>query len=456
MTDAPFASMNPATGEVEARFETLTEGELERRLDLASIARREARREPIRSRRRSMLLAADLLDAEAPDIAATITREMGKTFAQAKGEAAKCSTALRFFAEHAEEMLESRPAPYDPKSHVSYSPLGTILAVMPWNFPLWQVMRCAAPGLMAGNTILLKHAPNVPQTALNLESLFLRAGFPEGSFQNLFVGTAGVGEIIGDRRVDAVTLTGSATAGSAVAAAAGRYLKKSVMELGGSDPFIVMPSADIDAAVDTAVTARLQNSGQSCIAAKRFIVHRGAYEEFRGAFIEKMASARMGDPFAPDTDLGPLSSNRQRATVVSQVEGALDEGARLILGGELPDGPGFWYPPTVLEAVTPSMRIYSEEVFGPVAPLYRVEDLDEAIALANDSPFGLGASVFTEDEEEMARFAAEIDTGQVAFNLMVASSPERPFGGVKQSGYGVELGEPGIREFCSVKVIRRP
>ncbi len=450
-----IASINPATGIVEKEFTPYDGDDIERRMTAATAAKQYGAAEHPSERRHKMLAVADLIEAELPDIAATVTTEMGKTFSQAKGEASKCAAAFRFFADHAESMLAPEPNQYDGKSRTVYSPLGTILAIMPWNFPLWQVTRFTAPGLMAGNVILLKHAPNVPQTALFLEDLFKRAGIGEGVFQTLLVTTDQVGELIDDPRVDAVTLTGSERAGSAVASRAGKALKKSVMELGGSDPFIVMPSCDVASAARTAAEARLQNNGQSCIAAKRFIVHNLAYDNFKDAFVEEMEKATMGDPFAPETTLGPLVSDRGRQNLHDQVTEALNHGARVLVGAHVPQGAGYYYPATVLEEVMPGMRAYTEELFGPVAILYRADSVDEIIRLANDTPYGLGASVFTTDENEIARFEAEIQAGMVFVNSMVASSPTSSFGGIKHSGYGRELGIHGLRELCNAKTIYR-
>ncbi len=453
--DERIASVNPATGIVEKEYAPYDSDEVNRRLNAATRAKQAASLEPAGERRHKLIAAADLMEAELPTIAATVTTEMGKTFSQAKGEASKCAAALRFFAEHGESMLSPEPNPYDSKSKTVYSPLGTILAIMPWNFPLWQVTRFAAPGLMAGNVILLKHAPNVPQTALFLENLFIRAGFSEGAFQALLMKADQVGRLIEDARVDAVTLTGSERAGSAVASQAGKALKKSVMELGGSDPFIVMPSCDVAGTARVATTARLQNNGQSCIAAKRFIIHDDVYDEFKEAFMEEMPAATMGDPFAPETTLGPLVSDQGRRTLHDQVTDALNHGARALIGAHVPQGAGYYYPATILEGVTPGMRVYSEELFGPVAALYRAGSIEEMIRLANDTPYGLGASIFTNDETEMARFEAGLQAGMVYVNSMVASAPERSFGGIKHSGYGRELGILGLRELCNAKTIYR-
>jgi succinate-semialdehyde dehydrogenase / glutarate-semialdehyde dehydrogenase len=340
-----------------------------------------------------------------------------------------------------------------PKSWVAYQPLGPVLAVMPWNFPFWQVFRFAAPALMAGNVGLLKHASNVPQCALAIEDIFRRAGFPEGCFQTLLIDTADVKRVIEDHRIVAVTLTGSTGAGSAVASAAGKVIKKTVLELGGSDPFIVMPSADFDTAVRTAVKARTINNGQSCIAAKRFIVHESIADEFERRYVEGFRALRVGDPMDAATDIGPLANESQVVTIGEQVERSVAAGARLLTGGKRIDRPGFWYEPTVLTNVTPDSPAYYDEVFGPVAILFRVRNVDEAIRVANDSPFGLGASAWTTDAAERKRFVDEVEAGMVFINAMVASDPRVPFGGVKQSGYGRELCVQGIREFVNTKTV---
>jgi succinate-semialdehyde dehydrogenase/glutarate-semialdehyde dehydrogenase len=382
---------------------------------------------------------------------------MGKTLAAAKAEVAKCATTCRYYAEHSAEFLADEPA--DAKAvgaaqaYVSYQPLGPVLAIMPWNFPLWQAMRFAAPALMAGNVGLLKHASNVPQTALFMADLFTRAGFPEGTFQTLLVGSARVEAILRDPRVAAATLTGSGPAGQAVAAIAGSEIKKVVLELGGSDPFIVMPSADLAKAAKVAAAARLLNNGQSCIAAKRFIVHEAVYDEFERLFTAEMSAKQVGDPMLDSTDVGPLASEQQRDDVEHLVADAVAKGAHALCGGAAPEGPGFYYPPTVLAGITPEMRVHLEEVFGPVATLYRVPDIDAAIELGNVTEFGLGANAWTNDEAERARFVRDLDAGMVFINGNVTSYPQLPFGGVKSSGYGRELYHQGIREFCNIKSV---
>jgi len=449
-----IATVNPATGKTEKSFEPYDDAHLDKALALATEAFVDFAGASFKERARLMVGAAELLEGENPDIARIMATEMGKTFAAAKGEVSKCANALRWFADHAEAMLADEVvATSASDSRAIFRPLGPVLAVMPWNFPMWQVIRFAAPALMLGNTGLLKHASNVPQTALLLEDLFRRAGYPEGVFQTLLVESSRVDSLIADERIKAVTLTGSDGAGRSVAAAAGRALKKTVLELGGSDPYIVLASADLARASDVAVQARLQNNGQSCIAAKRFIVHSDVYDEFCDSFVKKMASLTTGDPMDPATDLGPLATESGRDDVASQVSDAREHGASVLCGGSKVDGPGFYYEPTVLADVTPQMRVYSEEVFGPVAMLFKAGSTEDAMRIANDSPFGLGASVWTSDPAEREQLTEGLQTGMIFFNAMVASTPELPFGGLKQSGYGRELGDLGLKEFCAVKTI---
>ncbi|MER6266999.1 NADP-dependent succinic semialdehyde dehydrogenase [Streptomyces sp900105755] len=456
----PIATVNPANGETLETFEPMDEDELERRLELAEATFRTYRTTTFAERARLLHAAADLLDADRDDIARTMTTEMGKPLKQARAEAAKCAKAMHWYADHAEELLaDEEPADTDVKDsgasrvRVRYRPIGPVLAVMPWNFPLWQVVRFAAPALMAGNVGLLKHASNVPQTALYLEDLFHRAGFTEGCFQTLLIGSGAVDDILRDERVRAATLTGSEPAGRAVAATAGEMIKKTVLELGGSDPYVVMPSADVDRAAQIAVTARVQNNGQSCIAAKRFIVHTDVYDAFAEKFVAGMAALRTGDPMDEATDVGPLASEQGRKDLEELVEDAKRSGAQVLCGGERPDGPGWYYPPTVLAGIHRDMRIHREEAFGPVATLYRAGDLDEAILIANDSPFGLSSNVWTRDEAEVDRFVRDLEAGGVFVNGMTASHPAFPFGGVKRSGYGRELSGHGIREFCNITTV---
>ena len=452
-----IATVNPATGETVKTFDPLSVEELDAKLERAAEAFQPYRLTTNAERAGWLGAAADILDREADAVAAVMTMEMGKTKKAAKAEAQKCAKACRFYAEHAEAFLADEPA--DPaavgakRAFTRYLPLGPVLAVMPWNFPLWQVMRFAAPALMAGNVGLLKHASNVPQTALFLEDLFSRAGFPDGVFQTLLIGSDLVERVLRDPRVMAATLTGSTPAGQAVARVAGEEVKKTVLELGGSDPFVVLPSADLDRAAEVGVTARCQNNGQSCIAAKRFIVHEAVADEFERRFVARMAALRLGDPMDDSTDLGPLATEQGRTDVEELVADAVDQGATVLLGGQRPDGPGWFYPATVVTGITPKMRMFSEEVFGPVAQMYRVSSVDEALELANATVFGLGSNVWTNDADEQERFVRDMVAGAVFVNGMTTSYPDLPFGGVKTSGYGRELSAHGIREFCNIKAI---
>ncbi|MBW3571516.1 MAG: NAD-dependent succinate-semialdehyde dehydrogenase [Gemmatimonadetes bacterium] len=451
----PITTTNPATGETLRTFHALTAGELDGRLQRAADAFQRHRRTPLPERAEKMRRAGDILEGDRERLARLMTTEMGKTLASARAEAEKCAWVCRHYAEHAAAMLAPRPVDVGgtARGEVHFLPLGVVLAVMPWNFPFWQVFRFAAPGLMAGNVGLLKHASNVPQCALAIEEVFRRAGFDEGVFQALLVGSDAVAGMLDDPRVAAATLTGSTAAGQSVAERAGRNLKKTVLELGGSDPFIVMPSADLNAAAKTAARARCINNGQSCIAAKRFIVHRDAADAFERRFVAAMEALTVGDPLADGTDVGPLATAAIRDEVDEQVRASVAAGARLLTGGRRMDGPGFFYPPTVLADIPRDAPAYREEVFGPVASVFRVASIDEAIALANDSQFGLGSSVWTRDEDERRRFVAEIEAGMTYVNAMVASDPRLPFGGVKQSGYGRELGVFGMHEFVNIKSV---
>jgi succinate-semialdehyde dehydrogenase/glutarate-semialdehyde dehydrogenase len=452
-----ISTVNPATGETVKTFDEMSAEDVERCLATAAATAASYRRTALDLRARWLRRAAEILDEEQDQVAAMMTTEMGKTLAAAKQEVAKCATACRFYADHGAGFLADEPADASAvgaaQAFVRYEPLGPVLAVMPWNFPLWQVMRFAAPALMAGNVGLLKHASNVPQTALFLQDLFDRAGFPAGAFQTLLVGSARVEGILRDERVVAATLTGSGPAGQSVAAIAGSEIKKVVLELGGSDPFIVMPSADLGRAARVAAFARTLNNGQSCIAAKRFIVHEGVYEEFERRFTDEMAGLTVGDPMADGTDVGPLASEQQRDDVEKLVADAVARGARVLCGGAAPDRAGFYYPPTLLAGITPDMRVHTEEVFGPVATLYRVADLDAAVELANATEFGLGANAWTTDDTERDRLVAELAAGMVFINGNVTSYPQLPFGGIKSSGHGRELAAQGIREFCNVKSV---
>jgi len=451
-------TINPATGAVLKTFDALGADEIETRLARAAATFASYRRTTFAQRAAWLRAAADLLDAERDDIAATMTTEMGKTLVSAKAEAAKSAKGMRFYAEHAETFLADEPLG-DPsavsasRAYARYQPLGVVLAVMPWNFPLWQVIRFAAPALMAGNVGLLKHASNVPQCALYLEDLFTRAGFPAGAFQTLLIGARQVEGVLRDPRVAAATVTGSEPAGQSVAAICGDEIKKTVLELGGSDPFVVMPSADLERAAAVAVTARCQNNGQSCIAAKRFIVYEDAYAEFARLFTEKMAALTVGDPTAAGTDVGPIATEQGRVDLEELIADAVEKGATVLCGGKSLDGPGWFFPPTIVADVTPAMRLHLEEAFGPLATLYRAPDIDTAIELANVTSFGLGSNAWTNDPAEQDRFADELDAGAVFINGMTTSYPELPFGGVKRSGYGRELSAVGIREFCNQKSV---
>jgi succinate-semialdehyde dehydrogenase/glutarate-semialdehyde dehydrogenase len=452
-----IATINPATGETVRTFDEMTEAEVERRLAAAAAAAVSYRLTSFEDRAGWMVGAAGILDADQDVIAAMMTTEMGKTLRSARQEVAKCAAACRYYARHAAEFLADEPADAAAvgadRAYITYQPLGPVLAIMPWNFPLWQAMRFAAPGLMAGNVGLLKHASNVPQSALFLQDLFARAGFPDGTFQTLLIGSERVEAVLRDGRVAAATLTGSGPAGQSVASIAGSEVKKVVLELGGSDPFIVMPSADVAAAARVGAFARCINNGQSCIAAKRFIVHEAVYGEFERQFVQEMAGQTVGDPMDDSTDVGPLASEQQRDDVEDLVADAAAKGARLLCGGAAPDRPGYYYPPTVLTGVTPDMRMFGEEVFGPVAALYRVAGLEEAIELANATEFGLGANAWTRDEAEQRRLIRDLGAGMVFINGNVTSYPELPFGGIKSSGHGRELFSQGIREFCNVKSV---
>ena len=450
----PIASINPATGEILIGFLALSSEEIRTRLARAVKAFASWRSVPTAERAAMMARAAEVLDSRRENLATLITVEIGRPIQPARDEIAKCALACRYYAEHGPAMLRDVAFDVAPnRARVLMQPLGIVLAVMPWNFPFWQVFRFAAPALTAGNVGLLKHASNVPQCALAIEDVFRQAGLPEDVFQTLLIGSDAVPAIIEDYRVRAVTLTGSEPAGSDVASRAAKLIKKAVLELGGSDPFIVMPSADFDEAVRTAVKARVINAGQSCIAAKRFIVHEQIYERFEAAFTSAMRALHVGDPMDPATDIGPLALPAIRDEVAAQVRRAVEAGARVLTGGRAIESPGNFYEPTVLVDVPCDADVAREEVFGPVAMVFRVPDVDAAIELANDTPFGLGASVWTNDAAEQERFIDRIEAGQVFINGMVASDPRLPFGGVKHSGYGRELSEAGIREFVNLKTV---
>jgi succinate-semialdehyde dehydrogenase/glutarate-semialdehyde dehydrogenase len=454
-----IATVNPATGETLKTFEALTDLEVNERIERASTAFAAYRLTTFDQRAGWMRAAAALLDADTDQLARLMTTEMGKTLKAAKAEVTKCAAGCRYYAEHAAQFLADEPADAPAmkaaEAYTRYQPMGPVLAVMPWNFPMWQAMRFAAPALMAGNVGLLKHASNVPQTALYMEELFRRAGFPADVFQTLLIGSAQVEHVLSDDRVAAATLTGSTPAGRSVASIGGQHLKKTVLELGGSDPFVVMPSADQAASAELAVTARVQNNGQSCIAAKRFLVHADVAEEWTRLFVEKMQALVMGAPTDDGTDIGPLATESGLTDIEGLVADAVSKGATVLCGGKRAGGPGWFYPATVLADVDESMEIWTEEAFGPVAVVRRFADIDEAVRLANDTQFGLGSNFWTADPQEQARFIRDAQAGIVTLNGMTTSYPELPFGGVKNSGYGRELGAHGIREFCNVKAVWR-
>jgi len=447
-------TINPATGEEVRSFEALAEGEIDEKVQRALDTFYEYRKTSFEERSWMLLRAADILEEEAEEFGRLMTSEMGKTLAAATAEAKKCARGCRYYAENAESFMADEEVELEgARAFIRYEPLGPILAVMPWNFPFWQVFRHAAPALMAGNVILLKHASNVPQCALAIEDIIHRAGFPEGVFQTLLIGSGQVQDVIEDPRVRAVTLTGSEGAGRSVGAEAGENIKPSVLELGGSDPFIVMPSADLEKAISSAVTSRTLNNGQSCINAKRIIVHQEIAGEFERRFVESMEALRVGDPMSGDTDMGPLATRDILDDVDGQVRKSVEAGARVLTGGEPMDEPGNFYPPTVITDIPEGSPAYSEEIFGPVASLFKVKDIEEAIRVANDTTFGLGSSAWTTDPEEQERFIDEVEAGMVYINRMVESTPEIPFGGAKNSGYGRELSYYGIREFTNVKTV---
>ncbi len=449
-----IASINPATGELLETFPETSGAELDRILARAVAAFHDWSRCPLAARTRPLREAARLLRERKGRYARTMAREMGKPLAQGEAEAEKCAWACDYYAEHAEQFLAPVVRPTDAaRSYVRFDALGPVLAIMPWNFPFWQVFRFAAPALAAGNAGILKHAPNVSRCALEIEQLFREAGFPDGLFRAVLLPNEAVAPVIADPRIRAVTLTGSDRAGSQVAQQAGQHLKKTVLELGGSDPFIVLADANLDEAARTAADARLLNSGQSCIAAKRFIVVEPVFDRFLERFVTAVAARRLGDPLAAGTDVGPQARADLRANLQRQVEESVRRGAKLVLGGRVPEGPGFFYPPSVLTAVTNGMPAFDEEVFGPVAAVIRVRDDADAVRVANASPYGLGAAVWTEDRERGERLAAELEVGSVFVNGLVKSDPRLPFGGVKQSGYGRELSEFGLREFVNVKSV---
>jgi len=455
-----ICSINPATGTTERTFDPLSDDQIDSALARAAAAYHEWRKVPIDQRAALMCAAADLLEREVNTSAQLITVEMGKPIAASRGEVLKSAGTMRFYANRAADFLAEEPlaSPAEvgaTSAYARYEPIGPVLAVMPWNYPVWQVIRFAAPALMAGNTAVLKHASNVPQTAMYLEDLFRRAGFPDGAFITLLIGARQVEQVIRDRRIAAVTLTGSEPAGRSVASIAGDEIKKSVLELGGADPFIVMPSADLEAAVDMAVIARTANNGQACINAKRFIVHHDVYERFTALFAERMGGLAMGDPLEESTDLGPLATESGRKEIQGLVDDAKAQGARVLLGGDVPDGAGWFYPATIIDRIPQSARLNREEAFGPVASVFEVGSVEEAIAVANDSDFGLGSAAWTGEESEATKFIEDLQAGSVTINGMTMSYPQLPFGGIKRSGYGRELAASGIREFCNLKTILR-
>jgi succinate-semialdehyde dehydrogenase/glutarate-semialdehyde dehydrogenase len=449
-----IATINPATGELLKTFEALTDAQIENSLSLAQQAFEQYRHLPYEQKANWMQNAANILETDAEKFAKLMTLEMGKPLKSAIAEAKKSASVCRYYAENAAQFLAPVPAETDAsQSYVRYEPMGIILAVMPWNFPFWQVLRFAAPALMAGNVGLLKHASNVPQCALAIAEIFTQAGFPEGVFQTLLIGSDKVAQVIADDRVKAGTLTGSEPAGMSFASLAGKHIKKTVLELGGSDPFIVLESADLEAAVESAVTARMLNNGQSCIAAKRFILAEAIADQFEQRLVEKFQALKIGDPMAADTDVGPLATPDILQDIDNQVKASVAKGAKVLIGGQPLAQPGNFYPPTILSDISPGTPPYEEEFFGPVALMFRVSTLDEAIKLANSTVFGLGASAWTTDEAERDRLISELDAGAVFINGLVKSDPRLPFGGIKRSGYGRELSIQGIHEFVNIKTV---
>jgi len=450
----PIQSINPATGQLIRSFDALTDDAVETKLALAASVAATYPQEPIAQRAFWMRRLAVLLEQDREELAAMMTSEMGKTLVSARAEVDKCATACRYYADSGARMLAEEPVQTEhARSYVRWDPLGVILAIMPWNFPLWQVFRFLAPALMAGNVGLLKHAENVPQCAVAIEALVRRAGFPRGVFQSLLVEVSQVEMLIADERVAAITLTGSERAGRAVAAQAGWFVKKTVLELGGSDPFIVMPSANFDAAVKNAVQARCINNGQSCIAAKRFIVHQDIYDRFQHAFVVGMQALHVGDPMEESTDIGPLATPKILDNLLAQVAAATQAGGRILTGGDRLIGDGNYFAPAVIARVPRTAAVCREEIFGPVALLFRAASIDEAIEIANDTPFGLGASAWTGEPMEQKRFVSDLKCGSVFLNATVASDPRLPFGGIKHSGYGRELSAAGMREFMNAKTV---
>jgi len=449
-----FASINPATEQQVKTFETMTDAQLESAIASSVMAHKTLKNWSMEDRKAAMHRIADILENEAEQLGAIITLEMGKALNSAIAEVKKCAMGCRYYADNAADMMADEVIDIGPqKTYKTYLPLGPIMVVMPWNYPLWQVYRFVGPALMAGNTGLLKHASNVPQCALSVEDVVRRAGFPEGAFQNIFASIEQVGIALRDDRVRGATLTGSERAGASVASICGEEIKPTVLELGGSDAFIVMPSADIDKAVKVAVTARTQNCGQSCIAGKRFIIHQDIYDEFRAKFKAAFEALNVGDPLDANTVIGPMVSASARNEIAAQVEHAIKDGAVRVTGGEVIEGSGYFYRPGILENIPKTSKAYYEEIFGPVALMFKVASIEEAVELANDSPFGLGSSIFTQDKSEQDIAIQEIEAGATFVNSMTASHPGLPFGGVKRSGYGRELAAEGLRAFCNVKTV---
>jgi succinate-semialdehyde dehydrogenase/glutarate-semialdehyde dehydrogenase len=450
----PIQTINPATGEVVRQFEPLSPAAIKAKIEIAHLAFQSYRSIPLEHRALWMRKLAGMLEHEVEELASMMTLEVGKTVASARQEILKCAAGCRFYAVNAQRILADEPITTEGgESYVRRDPLGVVLAIMPWNFPFWQVFRFLAPALMAGNVGLLKHASNVPQCALAIEALVRRAGFPRGTFQTLLLESTQVESVLADERIVAVTLTGSEAAGRAVAAQAGWLLKPSVLELGGSDPFIVMPSADLDAAITTAVKARIVNNGQSCIAAKRFIVHEDIYAEFESRMVAAMESLKIGDPMLEETEIGPLATAKIVEELEAQVQAATRAGGRILCGGERMVGAGNYYEPTVITGIPRTASVYRDEFFGPVAMLFPATSIAEAIEIANDTPFGLGASVWSGDQDEIKRLIAELECGMVFVNAQVASDPQLPFGGIKRSGYGRELSSVGMHAFLNAKTV---
>ncbi len=450
----PLTSTNPATGETIKTYEEITDSELENALARSHDTFLRHRKHGFDKRTERMQAAADILEAETEDFAQLMTAEMGKPIAQARAEIGKCAAACRFYAENAEEMLRDEKRASDKEgSFIRYLPIGPVLAVMPWNFPFWQVFRFAAPNLMGGNTGILKHASNVSGCALAIADIFKRAGFEDGAFQTILTSSGRIERILRDDRVRAATLTGSEKAGAAVAKIAGEEIKKTVLELGGSDAFIVMPSADIDKAVEVGVTARIQNNGQSCIAAKRFIVHADIYDQYRDKYVERMSALKVGDPTDENNDIGPLVNTDAVETLARQVDETVSAGGKRATGAKPLDRTGAFFEPGVLENIPKDSPAYTDELFGPVALMFKVGSLDEAITLANDHRYGLGSSFWSSDKAEIEQAINTLDAGATFVNQMVASAQSLPFGGAKKSGYGRELASEGLKEFLNTKTV---